>query len=211
MLCPDDSSYVLSIEIPAAIEHILIQCDVPIEFQDVEKNTAVVSFSECDISEGNHILATYRCQMNTNRVDLKFRTIEGQYGALQVYITPNIQPKCCQLRTYLIRPLSLHMIVQSFDEKRPLNKLLLKGNFSQGEMHQWITNCISEMPEKMLNMDDGMLVFKNVFVGTFLTCRYSRGGAEFGTDNISTMAILKDFLTKEATKKHIKLEITTSE
>jgi hypothetical protein len=76
---------VLSIEIPAPIEHILIQCDIPIEIQDVEKNTAVVSFSECDPLEGNMILATYRCQMNTNRVDLKFRTLEGQYGTLMVF------------------------------------------------------------------------------------------------------------------------------
>ncbi len=226
-LCPDDSSYVLSIEIPAPIEHILIQCDIPIEIQDVEKNTAVVSFSECDPLEGNMILATYRCQMNTNRVDLKFRTLEGQYGTLmvffkfilmypnfklflQVYITPNVQPKCTQLRSYPIRPLSLHMNVQSYDENRPMNQLCLKGNFSQGEMHSWLSNCIAEMPEKAPSKDDGPLIFKNVFVGTFLICKYSRGEAEFKTDNLTTMSILKDFLTKEATKRHIKLEISTS-
>lgn len=40
---------------------------------------------------------------------------------------------------------------------------------------------------------------------------YSKGEAEFKSDNISTISILKDILTKEATKKKIKLEITTSE
>lgn len=43
-----------------------------------------------------------------------------------------------------------------------------------------------------------------------LKFNYSKGEAEFKSDNISTISILKDILTKEATKKKIKLEITTS-
>jgi len=37
-------------------------------------------------------------------------------------------------------------------------------------------------------------------------CR--RGEAQFRSDNISTISILKDALTKEATKKSIRLEVT---
>jgi hypothetical protein len=37
-----------------------------------------------------------------------------------------------------------------------------------------------------------------------------KGEAEFRSDNISTISILKDVLTKEATKKKIKLEISCS-
>lgn len=37
-----------------------------------------------------------------------------------------------------------------------------------------------------------------------------KGEAEFKSDNISTISILKDVLTKEATKKKIKLEISCS-
>lgn len=88
---------------------------------DVEGNTAVVSKSECDKNDGNLLLCCYRCQVNTNRVDLKFRTVEGEHGTLRVYITPNIQPKCCQLKTYEIHPLSLHMAVHNFDETRLIN------------------------------------------------------------------------------------------
>lgn len=39
-------------------------------------------------------------------------------------------------------------------------------------------------------------------------CR--RGEAEFKSDNISTISILKDILSKEATKKKIKLDISSS-
>lgn len=43
-----DASYNLSIEIPAPIEFVVLQSDVPIKLLDVDKNTAVISFSQCD-------------------------------------------------------------------------------------------------------------------------------------------------------------------
>ena len=39
----------------------------------------------------------------------------------------------------------------------------------------------------------------------------SKGEAIFKSDNISTISILKDVLTKEATKKKIRLEISYGE
>lgn len=84
------------------------------------------------------MLATYRCQTDTNRVDLKLRTIEGHHGTLTAYITPSLQPKVSQFRRYVIRPLSMHMRIHSFDEARPFNTLTLKGTFSQAEMHNWV-------------------------------------------------------------------------
>ncbi len=38
-----------------------------------------------------------RCQANTTRLEIKIRTIEGQYGTLSAYVTPRLQPKCCQV------------------------------------------------------------------------------------------------------------------
>ena len=70
------------------------------------------------MQEGNYLLATYRCQANTTRLELKIRSIEGQHGTLQVYITPRLQPKTCQLRSYPIKPLSLHQRTHAFDEER---------------------------------------------------------------------------------------------
>ena len=57
---------------------------------------AVVSFQS-----GNALLATYRCQANTTRLEIKIRTIEGQYGMLQAYVTPRLQPKCCQVASVM--------------------------------------------------------------------------------------------------------------
>lgn len=92
-----------------------------------------------------------------------------------------------------------------------MNTLTIKGNFSQGEMHSWISNCLPEVPEKNYSNDENILIFRNVFVGTFLICKYKKGEAEFKSDNVSTISIIKDFITKEATSKHIKVEILTSE
>lgn len=46
------------------------------------------------------------------------RSIEGQYGTLQAYITPRLQPKTCQVRQYQIKPLSLHQRIHSIDQDR---------------------------------------------------------------------------------------------
>ncbi|XP_055599136.1 Bardet-Biedl syndrome 7 protein-like [Uranotaenia lowii] len=214
LLCQEDAIYMLTIELPTPIEHVLLQCDAPINLIDVEKNSAVVSFSECDKMSGNSLLASYRCQSNTNRVDLQFRTVEGQNGTLQVYITPNLQPKCCQLKRYPIKPLSLHMIVHNLEEEklgtRQMNVLTLRGAFSLAEMHQWLILSIPEIPEKFYGTDRVRYVFRHVFLSTLLVCEYGKGEAEYKSDNISTISILKDFITKEATKKRIKLEIVTN-
>lgn len=136
-----DASYNLSLEVQTAIDNVLLQSDVPIDLLDVEKNSAVVSYSACDpdvgyffvvfscrtfckemvfssFQSGNALLATYRCQANTMRLEIKIRTIEGQYGVLQAYITPRLQPKSCQVQQYQIKPLSLHRRAHKFDEER---------------------------------------------------------------------------------------------
>ena len=48
----DDASYTLSIEVQVAIDNVLLQSDVPIDLLDVDKNSAVVSYSSCDTEVG---------------------------------------------------------------------------------------------------------------------------------------------------------------
>lgn len=47
-LSRNDASYLLSLEVQTAIDNVLLQSDVPIDLLDVEKNSAVVSYSTCD-------------------------------------------------------------------------------------------------------------------------------------------------------------------
>ncbi len=43
-----DASYNLSLEAQTSIDNVLLQSDVPVDLLDVEKNSAVVSYSVCD-------------------------------------------------------------------------------------------------------------------------------------------------------------------
>ncbi|XP_018420239.1 PREDICTED: Bardet-Biedl syndrome 7 protein [Nanorana parkeri] len=205
----DDASYSLILEVQMAIDNVLIQSDVPVDLLDVDKNSAVVSFSGCESEpNGNFLLATYRCQANTTRLELKIRSIEGQYGTLQAYVTPRIQPKTCQVRRYLIKPLSLHQRSHVFDENRPMNTLSLTGQFSFAEIHSWMVFCLPEVPEKSPVGEDITFYFQNTFLDTQLECSYRKGEGIFKSDNISTISILKDVLSKEATKRKINLNIS---
>ncbi|XP_061189104.1 Bardet-Biedl syndrome 7 protein homolog isoform X3 [Saccostrea echinata] len=212
----EDASYTLSLELQLPIDNVLLQSDVPIDLLDVEKNSAVVSYSACNPEEGNFLLATYRCQANTTRLELKIRSIEGQYGTLQAYITPRVQPKTCQVKQYQIKPLSLHQRTHVFDDTRPLNTIKLSGPFSLAEVHSWVCFCLPELPERTPPGDCITFHFVSTFLDTQLECVYSgsnakvtkKGEAIFRSDNISTISILKDVLTKEATKKKISLNIT---
>lgn len=120
----DDATYNLAIESEIPIDNVLLQCDVLLDVLDVEKNSAVMSFSDCDpkvkpifetfrifvvfFQDNNAVLVTYRCQVNTTRLEIHIRTIEGQHGTLQLYITSKVQPRCSMLRRQTIKPLSLH-------------------------------------------------------------------------------------------------------
>ncbi|CAN9514593.1 unnamed protein product [Ophioblennius macclurei] len=209
-LCQDDASYSLTLEVQTAIDNLLLQSDVPIDLLDGDKNSAVVSFSECDSEQpnGNFLLATYRCQANTTRLELKVRSIEGQYGTLQAYVTPRLQPKTCQVRQYQVKPLSLHQRTHSIDADRPMNRLSLVGQFSFAEIHSWVVFCLPEVPEKTPAGDSVTFYFLNTFLGTQLEASYSKGEGHFRSDNISTISILSDVLSKEATKKKINLNIS---
>ena len=70
------------------------------------------------MQDGNFMLATYRCQANTKRLELKINTIEGQYGIVRTYVTPHAKPKTCQVRNYQIKPLSMHLRTARFDDSR---------------------------------------------------------------------------------------------
>ncbi|XP_032873072.1 Bardet-Biedl syndrome 7 protein isoform X1 [Amblyraja radiata] len=204
----DDASYSLTLEVQTAIDNVLLQSDVPIDLLDVDKNSAVVSFSGCDAGNGNFLLATYRCQANTTRLELKIRSIEGQHGTLQAYITPRLQPKTCQVHQYQIKPLSLHQRTHVIDHNRPVNSLTLTGQFSFAEIHSWVVFCLPEVPDKVPIGDSVTFYFQNTFLDTQLECSYRKGEGTFKSDNISTISILKDVLTKEATKRKINLNIS---
>ncbi|XP_046623848.1 Bardet-Biedl syndrome 7 protein homolog isoform X1 [Neodiprion virginianus] len=208
----ENASYTLSIELETSIDNILLQSDTPVDLLDVESNSAVASLSACDHKSGNYVLATYRCQINTNRLDLRLRTIEGQPGCLQIYVTSQVQPKCCRRIQIPIHALSFHSRIHK-DENTvllggPFNELNLRGSFTAAEIHAWLSLALPDVPERPhLEDGEGTLIFTSTFVGTMLKCNYKKGNAIFLSENISSIIILRDILTGEATKRKIRLDV----
>ncbi|XP_018368941.1 PREDICTED: Bardet-Biedl syndrome 7 protein homolog [Trachymyrmex cornetzi] len=207
----EDASYSLSVELDASIDNILIQSDTPINLLETENNSAVVSLSACDPTESNFLLATYRCQINTNRLEMRLRSIEGQPGTLQIYVTSQVQPKRCRKITVPIHALSLHVRLHEDDNitsSGPFNELKLNGQFTIAEMHAWLSLALPDVPERPhINEGEAVLVYISSFIGTILKCKYKKGSALFLGENISTIIILRDILTKEATKRKLKLDV----
>ncbi|KYQ56997.1 Bardet-Biedl syndrome 7 protein [Trachymyrmex zeteki] len=207
----EDASYSLSVELDASIDNILIQSDTPIDLLETENNSAVVSLSACDPRESNFILATYRCQINTNRLEMRLRSIEGQPGTLQIYVTSQVQPKRCRKITVPIYALSLHVRLHEDDNitsSGPFNELKLNGQFTIAEMHAWLSLALPDVPERPhINEGEAVLIYISSFIGTILKCKYKKGSALFLGENISTIIILRDILTKEATKRKLKLDV----
>ncbi|GFW53633.1 bardet-Biedl syndrome 7 protein homolog [Trichonephila clavipes] len=65
-----------------------------------------------------------------------------------------------------------------------------------------------EVPDRMPPGECATFYFKSTFLDTVLHCYYKKGESIFKSDNISTISILKDVLTREATKKKISLDIS---
>uniref|UniRef100_A0A3Q2IL64 Bardet-Biedl syndrome 7 n=1 Tax=Equus caballus TaxID=9796 RepID=A0A3Q2IL64_HORSE len=180
--------------------------------QSSKAKSAVPSFSINDKFTLNKDDASYsltlEVQTAIDNVLIQIRSIEGQYGTLQAYVTPRIQPKTCQVRQYLIKPLSLHQRTHVIDHDRPMNTLTLTGQFSFAEVHSWVVFCLPEVPEKPPAGECVTFYFQNTFLDTQLESTYKKGEGIFKSDNISTISILKDVLSKEATKRKINLNIS---
>lgn len=51
--------------------------------------------------------------------------------------------------------------------------------------------------------EDATLNFENVFTGGLLTVSYRRGAAVLSSDSASTLAIVKELISKEATSRRV--------
>ncbi|KAI3389958.1 hypothetical protein SNEBB_008011 [Seison nebaliae] len=205
------ASYVLEIECEHTIDLILLQSDVPIDVLNRDTNAAVISFSDLSDSEENHLLATYRCQMNTNRIEITIRTVEGQIGDLTCYVTPKIVPKVCRTVAWKILPLSLHAPRSNVDrsslELKELHSLTFEGQFSIQQPHSWLLLILPKLTTNTPQNSTQLVHYINTFLQTHLYIQFNENKLEFFSDNISTITILKDAVSRQATLASVKLKI----
>lgn len=108
-----------------------MQSDVPLELLDKERNSAVLSYTRTrtglDVDDvrsssmammqtrarsesadvdagGNALLATFRCQANTMRLELGLRSVESpRSGCLSLFLVPRLTPRIAQVSAPLLR------------------------------------------------------------------------------------------------------------
>eukprot|EP01060_Flectonema_neradi_P019649 TRINITY_DN268_c2_g1_i1.p1 TRINITY_DN268_c2_g1~~TRINITY_DN268_c2_g1_i1.p1 ORF type:complete len:730 (+),score=132.00 TRINITY_DN268_c2_g1_i1:112-2301(+) len=200
------AAWFLTLEMDAPIDMVILKSDVDIELLDTDSNPCIVSTS--DPEGAGKVLASYRCTESTSRIEIKVRTVEGQHGTLEAYIIPFLTPKTCQMTSYSIKPLSLH---QRLNDAPALpnccNLMKVDGSFTVTEMHSWIAQCLPEVPT-LLQSESATFYFKSAFQNTILRCSYRGNEAVFVSDNITTLSVLWDFISRLATSKKIKLSVS---
>lgn len=206
------------LEVEVAIDVVFIHCDIGLDLIDCERNSAVISFNDPPSEDSeigrnsNEMLATFRCQANTTRLEIRLRPVEGQRGTLSVYVVSRITPKSCLSRSYEIVPLGLHKRQHSKTSIEYGNSLMMTGSFGLNDAHTWLRMNIPEIPEKLSLSAEGVesevFYYTSTMTKSILICNCGRGAISITSDNVSTVSILKDFLTREATRQSIPIEIS---
>ena len=171
--------------------------------------------------------------LNRHRILWHTRTTEGQYGRMTLHVIGgNGSSKMASIVNLEVKPLSLHEIIHEApldfssettatrsDEAssenasgRAISEILLQGSFSEAMAHQWVRLLLPNVPRNPPSQETGRstLFFQNSSLGTILAVHYGSGRMVLRSDNISTLAIAKDVITKNATSKSIRLQVSTS-
>ena len=92
----------LAVELDTPIDCVAVRADMSLELVDPPDSTVLVCRTP---TEGDELLATYRCQSPVTRVEMRFRTVEGRYGTVTAYVLP-VGGRSCQPVAYTVKPLS---------------------------------------------------------------------------------------------------------
>eukprot|EP00397_Hematodinium_sp_SG-2012_P019646 GEMP01020197.1.p1 GENE.GEMP01020197.1~~GEMP01020197.1.p1 ORF type:complete len:768 (+),score=160.82 GEMP01020197.1:35-2338(+) len=211
-LSVEEACYVLTVEAQSPLEFVSLRSDVKVDLlqHESEGSGAILSRS----SDGqNSLLATYRIQQqNASRLRINLRTLEGTQGVISCYIVPYMEPKTAHLINLHVKPLSLHEKVRPADIPEEqlndvANELRINGPFSLNDIHQWFSLCVNELPERP-HEDDMFICYQSTFLKTYLTAKYSQKTAVFRSDSATSIFVIKDVVSREATARKIQLQIS---
>ncbi|DBB10076.1 hypothetical protein WJX82_004052 [Trebouxia sp. C0006] len=201
----DDVCHVLTVETGGPIFSVAVQSGVLLDLEECP--VAILSKSPPDPAGASLTLATYRCQESTNRVAIRMHVVEGQYGTVQAFVVPQTSPRVCKAAVHVIKPLCMHHRLNAWEGSVPMNELQITGNFDMADVHSWLASSLPDVPPRAPVGDSGVLFFQGAVYNSTLVCHYKRGELLLRSDNLSSLAILREFITKEATmqKKRIQL------
>ncbi|CAN0376939.1 unnamed protein product, partial [Ectocarpus sp. 8 AP-2014] len=166
-LDPEQGAYVISVETPVPLDLVLLHAAIHIDF--LESDDEDDPYSESTNPPGSHqatscvtslspengggVCATYRFESGATRLRLRARTTEGDYGDVRMTVVAKIPPKksAQQVIHFSMKPLSLHHRVHALPrnlQARPMNALVLRGNFTMQVIHDWLAMCLPDVPPR---------------------------------------------------------------
>ncbi|CAG9334313.1 unnamed protein product [Blepharisma stoltei] len=202
-LIGDEACYLLTIQSQEPIGLICLQSEVPLDLIE-DENSKVIH----NVQDEGQILMTFRFPDSSfTHFEMKFRSTEGQSGDIQLYIIPTLEPKIAQLLKFDLKPLSLHEKVSAIPEEgHPLNNLQITGSFTKNDMHGWVSHTLPDVPPHTTE-NNVTLYYTNCILHTVLIVKYTANFAEFKSDSVSVIAIIKESISKHASFKKIQLDI----
>jgi len=117
---PGAGAYLLDMEIPLPIDMVTMHADVHIEVLDTGSSQASLSQSPVQEGSGKAFLMTARFQEPSNRLQLRFRTNEGEAGQLVFGVVPrasNHMATTAQVVKHEVKALSLHHRVHTLPSR----------------------------------------------------------------------------------------------
>eukprot|EP00474_Spongospora_subterranea_P006708 CRZ07166.1 hypothetical protein [Spongospora subterranea] len=201
-LDPEIAAHVLSIEIEMPIDVIGFKATVPVM---IMSSSAIIDLSPSDNKSCS--LASFRCVDSCNRISITLRLLEGHTGEISLCIIPKLYPKTSQTVVIPVKPLSLHEKLPILPTTQfPLCSIEFKGAFNLSQIHSWIVTILPEMSSQI--QSSGHIFYRNVYLGTYVICQYEKGLATFTSDNCSTISIVREAISKEATNSKVQFAIS---
>lgn len=141
----------------------------------------------------------------TSKLTMKIRPTEGQAGDITLFIVPHADPCSFRVLKHQLPPLSLHIQSSAAEDGRPWSELKISGPFSAGDIQAWLSACLDGSGARGMAglahvAGERSLCFQNVILGTQLLVRFGDGYGSFQSDNLTSLAILRERLTDEASK-----------
>lgn len=118
--------------------------------------------------------ATFRSMSDCKRMEIHLRTMEGQFGEIQLMVVARGKPKSASVVKMHVKPLSMHHRVHDIPPEnipKHMNTLTFTGSFPANQMHDWINHCLPDVPAHSQD-EETILMYQNPYLGTYLTCTY---------------------------------------
>lgn len=201
--------YILIIDTDVTIQSIFFKCNFPIIIKK-ENHSGVIDNDEIGTLKINinsnekekySYSGTYICPPNSLKARLQVYPIEGKYGTLSIFVVPNTTPQTYQQISLIIKPLSLHERVRENeidDINKYTNRFPIKGDLSLSEIHKFICNCFPQVPDKIQeDTSEFIYYFKSIIIDSGVCCRYKLGEIEFLSNNITSLSVIYEILSKK--------------